>query len=154
MFGVEDELWNIAVAPNGGCMTYHQFDQPGLNGFLSQDIVDHHLREGYKYLGSTLITCVSVADFIGRIGDRKIDFLDIDVETLDAPILDAWDWSKCRPKVVCAEVHRFLLSDVIDADITKILHKAGYSAMCRGWQSVVYVDNQYLSPNFSPPQLK
>jgi FkbM family methyltransferase len=140
----EDELWKFGVAPTGGLLTYHRFANAGLNGFYGRDLVEQHIQNGQAYLGSTEVPCISVSDLIDRLRGRTVDLLNIDVETLDVHLLREWDWSVCRPKVVCAELHCLLLAHALDSDITRVMREADYSPMCRGWQSVIYVDNQIL----------
>src|SRR5208337_5296989 len=100
-----DQALNIGVAKRSGALRYHRFTQPLINGFFGQDLIDRHVASGEIYLGSSDVPCLSVDEFLNAKIDAPLDFLNIDVETLDAEILAAWNWRVCRPKVICAEIH-------------------------------------------------
>ena len=135
-----DQALNVGVAKHSGSLRYHRFAHPLINGFYGQDLVDRHVASGEIYLGSSDVPCLSVDELLNTKIDAPVDLLNIDVETLDAELLAAWNWQICRPKVVCAEIHTPSIESMLEFDVAKILRAAGYTAMCRGWLSAIFVD--------------
>lgn len=141
----EDRAYNVGIMDRSALLKYHRFTEPLINGFFDQDLVEAHKSRGETYLGETNVKCVSIQDFLAtEVAGKEIDLLNIDVETLDATILANWDWSICRPKVVCAEIHTSTIRTMLDTDVAKILEAAGYNAVSRGWMSTIFVDNALL----------
>ena len=85
--------------------TYHRFGNGLLNGFYGRDIVEMHIANGQTYLGPAEIDCMSVAEVLRRAENAEIDLLNIDIETMEASVLSAWDWMNRRPKIICVEIH-------------------------------------------------
>ena len=137
-----DHALNIGVAKRSGSLRYHRFEHPLINGFFGQDLVDRHVASGQTYLGSSDVPCLSVDEFLNTKIDGPVDLLNIDVETMDAALLAAWNWEACRPKVICAEIHTPSIESMLETDVAKILKAAGYTAMCRGWLSAIFVDGK------------
>lgn len=140
-----DTVINAGISgSDSGILTYHKFEHPYLNGFYDQDVIDWHVKSnGQTYLGSTEIQCISIGEFLKNNVNRPVDFLNIDVETLDVEILSAWDWDACKPLLICAEIHTSSLKDVVESDVAKILGAAGYTPVSRGWLSTIFVrDNE------------
>lgn len=139
-----DTALNIGVASTSGKLRYHRFEQPLINGFFGQWLVDAHIGRGEKYLGSSDVACLSVENFLNTKLQGPVDLLNIDVETLDAEILAAWNWHLCRPKVICAEIHTSSIEDMLTSDVARILKQAGYASVSRGWMSTIFVDKDIL----------
>lgn len=142
----EDRAYNVGISDRSGLLKYHRFTEPLINGFFGQSLVDAHKSRGEIYLGSTDVTCVNIKDFLATgVAGKEIDLLNIDVETLDATILKNWDWSICRPKVICAEIHTSTVRSMLQTDVATILEAAGYNAVSRGWMSTIFVDGALLA---------
>src|SRR5262245_52803640 len=58
----EDITLNVAIADVARQAAYHQFSNGLLNGFLSDDLVQYHIKQGETHLGSVLIDCVATHD--------------------------------------------------------------------------------------------
>jgi len=139
-----DRVFNIGIAPASGTLTYHRFDRYINNGFLADKIVGEHIGRGAKYLGSEDVECVAIADFLRNEVREPVDILSIDIETMEPRILNAWDWSVCRPKLICVEIHSRDLLAMLSADVTIILKRNGYAPISRGIMSAVFIDAKFL----------
>ena len=139
-----DKVYNIGVAPTGGVLSYHRFQQYLNNGFLPQKIVDEHIQRGQVYLGHVEIECVAIAEFLRNEVKVAIDVLNIDVETMEPRILSAWDWDACRPKLISVEIHSQDIRQMLKADATVVLERNGYAPVSRGLISTLFVDTAYL----------
>jgi FkbM family methyltransferase len=143
-FRPRDKVCNIGVAPAGGTLTYHRFQQYLNNGFLPQKILDEHRQRGQIYLGHVDIECVAIGDFLKSDVAVPIDILNIDVETMEPRILGAWDWQACRPKLICVEIHSRDIRAMLKSDVTVILERNDYTPVSRGLISTLFVDNALL----------
>jgi FkbM family methyltransferase len=139
-----DRAFNVGLSPKSGTLRYHRFESHLINGFLGQDLIDRHIASGENYLGYSDVECSGVGDFLRTNIERPIDFLNIDVELMDAEVLRAWDWAACRPSVICAEIHTLTIKSMLECDVATILERVGYSAMSRGWLSTVFVANERI----------
>lgn len=141
----EDVILNVGVLPHGGALAYHRFTQPLINGFFGRDMVDMHIRSGETLLDTTEIDCLSVGELLRtHLAGKRIDILNIDVETLDALILGTWDWAVCRPSVICAEIHTSTIDTMLESDVCTIMRRSNYAPMSRGIMSSIFVDRDKL----------
>ncbi len=68
-----------------------------------RDILDEHLAEG-----------------------ESVDFLNVDVEGLDLPVLQSMDWRRYRPAVVAVEIHRMNLTNPWLSKTVRYMRSRGY----------------------------
>lgn len=140
-----DKVFNVGISPDqSGTLRYHRFKSQLINGFYGQEMIDRHVARGEDYLGHSDVQCLNIGDFLREQINQPIDVLNIDVETLDARILGAWDWGACRPVIICAEIHTSDIKTMLASDVATVLANAGYSAMSRGWLSTIFVANERL----------
>lgn len=123
-----DIFLEMGVSDEPGDIQYYQFKQSLYNTFSS---------ERAKEIGdkiSPLLTVTNVS--VKRLDEilinhlpasRKIDLLSIDAEGFDLRILKSNDWSKYRPTVIVVENLAFQHTDFVNDEISKFLHKQGYS---------------------------
>ena len=70
-----------------------------------------------------------------------IDLLNIDVEGLDATILDEFDFTRCRPRLIIIEDFALGFEDVMRSRATVLLNAEGYRLFARvGWSSIFVLD--------------
>jgi hypothetical protein len=139
-----DRAFHVGLSPKSGTLRYHRFESHLINGFFGQDLIDRHIASGENYQGYSDVECLGVGEFLRTSIDRPIDFLNIDVELMDAELLTAWDWAACRPSVICAEIHTLTIKSMLECDVATILEKVGYSAISRGWLSTIFVANERI----------
>ena len=120
----------------------HELTHGGECFFYGRDIVDMHIANGQTYLGPAEIECMSVAEVLRHAENAEIDLLNIDIETMEASVLSAWDWMNRRPKIICVEIHARTMINVLRSDVSWLLMKQGYLLMSRIFQSAVFVDGR------------
>ena len=138
-----DVFLNAGISAEASRLTYHQFDDPLINGFFGEEVVAGLSRAGKTLLGSVEVPCLGIRDFLAVHGGA-VDVVNIDIETQDAQVLAAWDWGLCRPAIICAEVPITRIADALRGDIAGILGKAGYSLVSKVWQSAFFVADEHL----------
>jgi FkbM family methyltransferase len=75
---------------------------------------------------------------------RAPDFISIDVEGLDVPIMKTLDFKQFRPKVICAETLVALSFDM-DSAMTEFLAQHDYVARAATFPNTIYVDKRLLA---------
>ena len=69
---------------------------------------------------------VSVFEEVEKRNIKDIDLLNLDIEGNELAVLESWDYSKLRPKVIAVEVHVNSLNDLQDTPIYRLLTANGY----------------------------
>jgi len=141
----EDVTINAGLSDEAGLLNYHMFEFAMLNGFYDRDVVDYHVNLGQKYLGEKQVECIATPEFLTKYVTREIDFISLDIETREPPVLRTWDWVNKRPKLICIEIHGVTMADTLKSAYVDILGEKGYTLMSRIWQSAMFVDNKYLT---------
>jgi FkbM family methyltransferase len=140
-----DKIINAGLASQSGTLRYHRFDESLENGFFAKELVANRVADGRTYLGEMNVRCVSVRDFLAAEVSEKVDFLNIDVETMEPEILASWDWTLCKPSLICAEIHARDIDAMLRSDVATILLNAGYTPMSRGLMSAMFVANDAIA---------
>ena len=71
------------------------------------------------------------------------DFISIDVEGLDVPIMKTLDFQRFRPKLICAET-LVALTFNMDPAMTELLSRQGYEARAVTFPNTIYVDKSLV----------
>lgn len=133
----EDINLNIGVSDSPGLISFYMFDsKSGRNTFDLKTAESFLASHPWCKIQKTVeIEVTTINDIINRFAGGKCpDFLSIDVEGYDSRILEAMDFNKFKPKVICVET--------VDK---QILTQAGYSPCFRTIGNVFYIDNNLIS---------
>ena len=76
--------------------------------------------------------------------DFDIDFMNMDIETLEPVVLGGWDWTNKRPKVICVEIHALTMHNVIEHPTAQLLYSKGFHMLSRLCQNAIFVDGDLL----------
>ena len=112
--------------------------EDALNTF-SEKTAQHHadlIRE------STDIQLITLNDVVDQYNSGKFpDFLDIDIEGLDFDVLNACDFTKSSPKVICVEEEGKTLARLNKMMLEKPCKGDGYVPYCRipEHHNIIYV---------------
>lgn len=137
----EDINLEIAIGPRRGRALFSRFVDGGLNGFLSSEIVTHHINRGETLIDQVEIDVEPINDVLSRhVGNRPIDLLTIDTEGLDLEILTAFDFGRWQPLLICTEMLGYgCLSEIVESDAAVFLKEKGYRPFSRLHFSAVFV---------------
>ncbi len=131
----EDKNVNIGVSPNGGPLTFYQWDdRSGRNTFS---------KEASEEMDVLTNTTELETDTLNHIVDQHCDgqfpdFLSMDIEGMDFPVLEGADFSKSSPKVVCVESS--------PKDVTKfvsMMGQKGFIPVCRLSVDIIFLKRIY-----------
>jgi FkbM family methyltransferase len=84
----------------------------------------HLLPEMHGAIRQTTVDCLSVASLLARNDVRKVDLLHIDAEGYDYVVLQQFDFSVIRPKLVIFERKHLLKED--ESAAKAFMERAGY----------------------------
>ncbi|WP_336489772.1 FkbM family methyltransferase [Methylobacterium nigriterrae] len=94
---------NLAAAVSGqsGILQLHLLD--GLSTTVG-DVAEQHAQAGRSTAGTVSVEALSLNDLFERHTDgRTVDFLKIDVEGAEGPILEAYPFTAVRPRILVIE---------------------------------------------------
>ncbi len=134
---------NVGIARDKGELDFYVMSSRTLNTFSA---VDAHaaVSEGKTRIEKVIkVPVVSVNEVLSNnFTDRSLDFLSLDVEGLDLMILESFDFSRWRPKVICVETitysehHKGRKIPEID----QVLSGNGYFMYADTYINTIYVD--------------
>jgi len=136
----------VGVSLRAGSLRFSMFDDPALNGFLSDEIVQAHLNRGIKLIEQTNIECQPLNVILrGLRMLPPIDLLAIDVEGLDLEVIKSNDFSEHRPKLILTEILGTSdMTSVVDSQVARALMIEGYKLFSRLHFSVLFMDSVYV----------
>jgi FkbM family methyltransferase len=133
----------LGIARESSPRTFVQFDDPGINGFLTDDEAALQTGRGRKVVARSTIQCAPLTAVLDRYQvKRDFDLLNVDVEGLDLEVLLSIDFERYRPKLIVAEVlgcNEF--EDVLANPITLAMKDRGYKLFSRLDFSVIFLDS-------------
>ena len=125
---------NLAVSKNEGEIEmYFQKKLSQLSTIKKEQIKKSFQGEVKirKIISKTLTSILDESKF----ANKKIDFLDIDVEGADMDVLESLDFEKYSPKLICIEV---IKENNEDSDIFNFLRKKDYKRIWSGVFSHIF----------------
>jgi hypothetical protein len=92
-----------------------------------------------QVLQMPLISCDELIK--NYVGNHKIDMLSLDVEGFDLSILNAWDFNKHRPFLICVEVFDPRIKEE-NIEINKLLTAKNYTRIAHNPINGIFVSNE------------
>lgn len=119
----EDANLNIGVSNKPGTLTFTEYANHGLSTFSSE------MRDSYKGVKSVFtdtfreysVPVKTLQDIFSEQKVKHIHFMKVDVEGFEYEVLEANDWKKFKPDMLCIE------SNHIVRDWRPLLKKQGYT---------------------------
>lgn len=134
------------VMGSRGKLTYHQFNEPALNGFSKELSESRDGKGGYHIVRRLEIEGAPLREILAEHlpAGTPIDFLSVDVEGLDIEVLQSNDWSRFRPKVVLVELLVSSLSTVHENPVYRFMEGNGYRIFAKALNTVFFLSEEYL----------
>lgn len=106
-FRKRDINLNVGIGDAPGEMTFHVMSYKGLNTFSASDAAEA-VRQGYRIERTMRIRVRTVSDVLAEYwGGTFPDLLTIDIEGMELAVLQALDFKRAHPKVICVETSSF-----------------------------------------------
>lgn len=130
-----------AISRERKFLTFYMFDEPALNGFSKQLSEQRNANtQACRIIKTIDIETVTLSQILDKHlpKGQLIDFMSIDVEGLDYDVLQSNDWSRFRPEIILVEIPDSSLEDLLDHEITKLLHLQGYVITSKSMYTVFF----------------
>jgi FkbM family methyltransferase len=144
----EDVTLNVGVSPAPGQdLTFYMIDKWSGRNTFSKDIAEEFVRAYPQFqITETISVPVVTIDAVVTQYFNGVfpDFLSIDVEGLDEPVLRSINYEKSAPKVICVET---VGPDGArtDGSLKAFLLEKGYFPLMRSGGNTIFVQEQYRS---------
>jgi FkbM family methyltransferase len=98
-----DLTLNMGIGPQSGTMDFYVMSVPSLNTFSGADAERYASHEGVKIERVIPLQVRRFDEVVDRYLGSSPDFVSLDVEGWDLPILQSIDFDRYRPHVLCVE---------------------------------------------------
>ncbi len=117
---------NLAVGPEDGEIDVAIFADGAVNSAVPEVYEAKRAAFGDPVMRRVrMLPLQTIVDRYIPAGET-FDFLNVDVEGLDLPVLQSLDWAKHQPKVVAAEIHGLDLGDLGSSPTVRFMQGLGY----------------------------
>lgn len=137
----------IPVSSDEKILTYYAFNEPALNSFSKELSYSRNGKDGYKILFEKEIQTRTLGNILNQYLPKdvvEIDFLSIDVESLDYDVLISNDWERYKPKIILIED---IFTDIINqqgSQISNFLKDYNYSFFAKTVNTCFYKRNDFM----------
>lgn len=138
----EDLNLEIGIAREASTKVLVQFDDPSLNGFLSEDQILSQTGRGCTVLHRSIVECVPLTTILDRYEvASNFDLLNIDVEGLELEVLSSIDFTRYRPKLIIGEALGCnCVEDALASPIARVMKTKGYKLFSRLHFSMIFIE--------------
>ena len=112
-----------AVSDHVGVARYYQ--QGTWSVLNSLEKVPISQRQKWREIEVSTNTLTNILDST-RYKNRQIDFLSVDVESHEVPVLKSLDYERYSPRVICVETWHTHIQAVLQSELYKLLTDRGY----------------------------
>ena len=116
---------NIASAISNHIGTARYYQQGTRSSLNSLEEVPISQRQKWKEIEVSTNTLTNILDST-RYKNCQIDFLSVDVEGHEVPVLKSLDYERYQPRVICAETWHTHIQAVLQSKLYKLLTSRGY----------------------------
>jgi len=142
VFRPRDINLQIGVNESAGALTYVCFDDPALNTFDAQ-LADARQATSRYRVEKTMVIAVERLDVIlsrHLPAGSRIDFMSVDVEGFDLPVLRSNDWSRYRPRCVLAEALGLSMEEALDCEVCRFMKQQNYELFAKTFNTLIFRD--------------
>lgn len=133
---------NIGVAPTAGTLTFYMIDDYSGRNTFSRETAEAFVAQNPQFSISKTaeIPVLPLNEIVSQNAAGVFpDFLTIDVEGLDLPIIEAADFSRSKPKIICIEVDN-AKGAASKSAIHALLEEKGYICVMRAVSNLIFVE--------------
>jgi FkbM family methyltransferase len=138
-----DTNLNIGIADKEGELPFYVMSAPTLNTFSEAD-AQAAVSQGRVKIKEVVTVSVRPINAVleENLKNNPLDFLSIDVEGLDFSILSSLDFSRWRPKVICAETITYSERNQGQKipEIASLLKDLGYESYADTHINTIFLD--------------
>lgn len=145
----QDVFVNCGVANETASLDYYCFKSSLMNTFnpVEAEGLKNNPDEGCRLMAVEKISVRKLKDILNDnqkfIAGRRIDFMNIDVESGELLVLQSNDWEKYLPGFIAIEIHGFDLNKVTDFDVHNFLIGQDYYLVAKTQLTAIYKHRTY-----------
>lgn len=130
----------FAVAAADEEKDLYLFAESALNTF-SQQLADEYQKNGHSLIETRKVRTRRLDQLLDEhIKNQTIDFMSIDVEDYELPVLESNDWSKYRPSLLLIEILNFDMNHIDHFPVHAFIVRQGYELCAKTYNTVFYKD--------------
>ena len=132
----------LGIAENESVNDYYIFNESALNSFSKKHSEEMDQADNEYYIKKVIkVNAIPLSKiFDTHLKNKKIDFLDIDVEGMDLSVLNSNNWSKYRPKIILIEILNNNIDNIGKDPIVQFMKKENYIIYAKLDNTVFFKD--------------
>lgn len=136
----EDVFLPIAVSNKTSVQDFYIFNESALNTF-NKSLAEEYQRAGYELTEVRPMSSSTLEILLDEWQNgRPIDFMSIDVEGHELPVLQSNDWTRFRPRVLLVEILNFDLNHPESYPVHNFMLEHGYVLFAKTYNTAFYKD--------------
>ena len=139
-----DENFRVAVSNKSKKIKFYYRKKINMLNTINKKFANNSFKKGYSidYIQARTLSSILKES---KLKNKKIDFLNIDIEGNEINALKTLDFKIYRPKLICVEIHNFNSNrlkkgNFKDHMIYKFLKKKGYKHIWKNEFSFIFKD--------------
>ena len=139
-----DENFRVAVSNKSKKIKFYYRKKINMLNTINKKFANNSFKKGYRidYIQARTLSSILKES---KLRNKKIDFLNIDIEGNEINALKTLDFKIYRPKLICVEIHNFNSNrlkkgNFKDHMIYKFLKKKGYKHIWKNEFSFIFKD--------------
>ena len=134
-----------AVSEEQKELIYYIFNDQALNGF-SKKLSENHNTGKYYIVSKINLKTSTLEEILSKYLPEKqqIDFLSVDVESLDFQVLKSNNWEQYRPKVVLVEAFQSMLENISNDEAYQFLKAKEYLLYAKTVNTMIFISDLTL----------
>ena len=139
-----DENFRVAVSNKSKKIKFYYRKKINMLNTINKKFANNSFKKGYRtdYIQARTLSSILKES---KLRNKKIDFLNIDIEGNEINALKTLDFKIYRPKLICVEIHNFTSNrlkkgNFKDNSIYKFLKQKGYKHIWKNEFSFIFKD--------------
>ncbi len=140
----------IPVASVKTNLTYYAFNEPALNSFNKELSESRDGKDGFKIIFKKEIETYTLSEILSKYlpaDIKQIDFMSVDVESLDLDVLKSNNWDLYKPGFILIEDLMFDINKPGQSEISSFLGKHGYNFFAKTVNTYFFKNKEYNAEN-------
>ncbi|MFA6463631.1 MAG: FkbM family methyltransferase [Candidatus Paceibacterota bacterium] len=129
----------IGISKNESKIDFYIFEESAYNTF-SKDLADSHINQGISLAKKVVIETKRLENVLDQYlpVNKKIDFMNIDVEGFDLEVLESNNWNKYNPSYILIEMHDTDLENIKNSSLYNFLVSKNYKLVSMAYITLIF----------------
>lgn len=146
----KDICLNIGLGTENGVLDYYMLSNNTINTFSKEEAMKIEKSGNERIIEVRKVEIRKVSEILEQYFQIDgLDVLSIDVEGIDFLLLQAVDYSKIRPSIICVETIEFCGGkDKEFQEMIQFMKKNEYFVYADTWLNTIFVDKKIIPENY------